>query len=285
MRHTPVLLKEVIGLLNVKKGGLYIDATAGEGGHLRAILDRGGKVLAIDWDINQIKNLSSQPGGKSENLILVEGNFGEIEKIAKEEKFFPVDGIIFDLGLSYGQISQSGKGFSYNNQEEPLDMRLSNKIERRACDLVNNLSQENLYEILAKYSEEVNSWAIAQSIISARSLKKINTVGNLLRAIDKAVGRKDIKVYSRVFQALRIAVNDEFNNLKKGLTEAIRILKEDGRIIVITFQSLEDRIVKRFVKENNLVFFPKKPIVGNKNLPFERSAKLRVIYKTNEIIT
>ncbi len=273
--HTPVLLKEVIKFLNVKVGGLYIDATAGEGGHLKPILDRGGKVLAIDWDINQIKNLM-----RFENLISVEGNFGEIEKIAKGRNFFPVDGIIFDLGLSYWQISQSGRGFSYNSPKEPLDMRLNDSIERGAKDFVNSFSQENLYEILAKYSEEVNSWAIAQGIVSARSLRKINTVGDLTRAIDRAIGRKDRKVYSRIFQALRIVVNDEFNNLRKGLEGAVRILKEDGRIVIITFQSLEDRIVKRYVKENNLVFLPKKPIAGDKNLPFERSAKLRVICKS-----
>jgi len=276
--HTPVLLKEAIAALRVKSDGRYIDATAGEGGHLKSILKLGGRVLAIDRDEQQIESLKKELR-EEQKLILVVGNFADIEKIACEKDFAPVDGVIFDLGLSLRQIRESGKGFTYKNPDEPLDMRLSASIKKTAADLVNSLSKENLYEILAGYSEEVNSWAIAGGIVSARVLRKINSVGDLTAVIDKALKRSDRKVYSRVFQALRIAVNSEFENLKAGLKGAVKILKEDGRIVVISFHSLEDRIVKKFVKENKLSFLGKKPIFGDSSLSFERSAKLRIILK------
>lgn len=279
--HTPVLLHQAIESLNIKNDGLYIDATFGEGGYSRAILDRGGKVLAIDWDKNQLTSLRPPAGEAGVNgltgLKAVQGNFADIEKIAKENNFFPVDGIVFDLGLSMGQITNSGKGFSYKKDNEPLDMRMSNNIEKKASDLVNSLKVEDLYQILARNSEELRSKEIALEIVKSRQIRKINTVSDLIHVIDRVVGKKDNRVYRRIFQALRIEVNDEFNNLKKGLFGAVSILKKGGRIVVISFHSLEDRIVKNFVKNNRFKFLEKKPVINKFGPSYERSAKLRII--------
>jgi len=268
--HTPVLLKEAIAALEVKKGEGYIDATFGEGGHSREILKLGGRVLGIEWDERKFKVQGSRLK-VFKNLRLVWGNFRDIEKIAKENGFYPVDGVLFDLGLSMEQIEKSGRGFSFKKKSEPLDMRISQTLKKTAADIVNNLSAQELYEIFARNSEEINSWAIAQAIVSARRLKKIVTVGDLLAAVDEKE-----EVLRRIFQALRIEVNDEFTNLKKGLLGAVNILKKEGRVVVITFHPGEDRLVKQFVRQGQLKFLTVKPVIKKLGRRFERSAKLRV---------
>ncbi len=275
--HTPVLLEQVIEALEIKKDGLYIDSTFGEGGYSQAILDKGGKVLGLDLDPGQIINNQLS----MINLKLVEGNFGDIEKLAKENNFFPVDGVIFDLGLSIRQINQSGRGFSFKRLNEPLDMRMSLKTEMTAKYLLNHLSEAELYEVFAKNSEEINSQNIAREIIVRRSFKKLEIVGNLINCIDRAIGEPDKNVYKRIFQALRIQVNEEFENLKKGLNGAARIIKNNGKIAVVTFHSLEDRIVKNFSKSQGLKLLNKKPITNRRGRSFEKSAKLRLIVKDN----
>ncbi|QQG44817.1 MAG: 16S rRNA (cytosine(1402)-N(4))-methyltransferase RsmH [Candidatus Roizmanbacteria bacterium] len=283
--HTPVLLEEVIEGLDVKKDGLYIDATVGEGGHLVKIAEKGGKVLALDWDGAQISNIKCQMSNL-ENVTFAVSNFSQIEKKAKELNFYPVDGILFDLGLSMKQIAEGGRGFSYRNQNEPLDMRISLSTKVNASDLVNSLSEQELYEIFASYGEEIYSQAIAQAVISFRIRRKIKTVGDMIKAIDYGVKDKGLndqfqknKVYTRIFQALRIAVNKEFENLKKGLKQAMEILKPGGRIAVITFHSREDRIVKQFARENGWESTQKKVIAGDRRISFERSAKLRILIR------
>jgi 16S rRNA (cytosine1402-N4)-methyltransferase len=275
--HTPVLLEEAIKALEVSEGKKYIDATFGEGGHSRRILDGGGEVLGIEWDDEKFKVQSSCLAGRQakfkvfRNLKLVLGNFRDVEKIAKRNNFYPVDGVLFDLGLSMEQIEKSGRGFSYKKTNEPLDMRISRELDRTAADIVNSLSARQLYEIFASNSEEISSWAIAQAIVSARGLTKIETVGDLVTIIG---GNESI--LRRIFQALRIEVNREFDNLEKGLRGAVRILKEKGRVVVITFHPLEDRIVKQFVVNNKLMSLTRKPIVAKNGKSFERSAKMRV---------
>ncbi|MBI5127698.1 16S rRNA (cytosine(1402)-N(4))-methyltransferase RsmH [Candidatus Roizmanbacteria bacterium] len=266
--HTPVLLQQAIERLNIKKGGSYIDATFGEGGYSREILRLGGKVLAIDLDEDQLK--SFRVNGLT-GLKLIQGNFADIENIAKEKNFYPVDGVVFDLGLSMNQLDHLGRGFSFKKLEEPLDMRLDPEDEMTARDLVKKSSKEDLYQILARNSEELNSRLIADQI---KSTRKMNTVGDLIYAIDRA-GFKNQSVYARIFQALRIEVNNEFDNLKKGLVGVVKITKKEGRIVIISFHSLEDRIIKNFVRNNQLKFLEKKPVRGVR--PFERSAKLRTI--------
>lgn len=278
--HTPVLLEQVIEALDIKKDGLYIDATFGEGGYSKAILDKGGKVLGIDLDKEQLTN----SGLRITNLKLVQGNFGNIEEIAKENSFFPVDGVVFDLGLSMKQISQSGRGFSFKKLNEPLDMRMNTNFEMTAKYLLNHLSKEELFDVFAKNSEEINSEKIAHEVIIKRQFKKLEVVGDLISCIDKAISSTGIArnapTYSRIFQALRIQVNNEFENLKNGLIGATKIIKDDGKIAVVTFHSLEDRIVKNFSKNQGLKLLNKKPIVNRKGRSFEKSAKLRLIVKT-----
>ena len=275
--HTPVLLDQVIEALQVKKDGLYVDATFGEGGYSEAILEKKGKVLGVDLDKEQISNFKFQIS----NLKLVQGNFGDIEKIARENNFFPVDGVVFDLGLSMKQISQSGRGFSYKKLNEPLDMRMSLKTEITAMYLLNHLSEGELFEVFAKNSEEINSQKIAHEVIIKRQFKKLETVGDLVNCIDKAVGQQDNNTYKRIFQALRIQVNDEFENLKRGLIGATNVIKNDGKIAIVTFHSLEDRIVKNFSKTAGIKLSDKKPIMNKRGRNFEKSAKLRLIIKDN----
>jgi len=281
--HTPVLLEQVIEAMEIKKDDLYIDATFGEGGYSRAISDRRGKVLAIDLDESQLTGSTSLPAGRQVNeltgLKLVQGNFGDIEKIAKENNFFPVDGVVFDLGLSMKQINRSGRGFSFKKLNEPLDMRMNLKTEMRAKDLLNHLSEGELFDVFAKNSEEINSQKIAHEIIVKRQFKKLEIVGNLINCIDNAIGKPDNNVYKRIFQALRIQVNEEFENLKKGLIGATKIIKDDGKIAVITFHSLEDRIVKNFSKTQGIKLLNKKPIMNRRGRSFEKAAKLRLLVR------
>lgn len=274
--HTPVLLDQVIEALEIKKDGLYIDATFGEGGYTKAILDKGGKVLAIDLDETQF--IGSRVNGLT-GLKLVQGNFGEIEKIAKENNFYPVDGVVFDLGLSMRQISQSGRGFSFKKLFEPLDMRMDTKTEMTAGYLLNHLSEDELFEVFAKNSEEINSQKIAHEVILSRQIRKLEKVNDLIICIDKAIGSQDNSAYKRIFQALRIQVNNEFENLKNGLSGGMKIIKDHGKLAVVTFHSLEDRIVKNFSKTENIKLLNKKPITNKRGRSFEKSAKLRILIR------
>ena len=281
--HRSVLLEQAIESLQVHAGGRYIDATAGEGGHLMKMVEEGGDVLGIDIDPKQIANLQSKVAGNS-HIKLAVGNYANIGDIARANDFMPVDGILFDYGLSMEQLSHSGKGLSFRNIEEPLDMKLNDKTEDNAADLVKRLSPSELYDLFAKYSEEFHSEVIAQTIAGTRVHHPIETVGDFNSVIGKAVSYCTLKhdhdlfkIYPRIYQALRIAVNKEFENIEQGLEQSLSILAPAGRIAIITFHSLEDRIVKQFMKKNNLKQLDKKAIKGNQALRFERSAKLRVI--------
>lgn len=274
--HTPVLLKEAVDGLNVKPGGFYIDATVGEGGHLREITSRGGRVLGVDADEEQIKRLTFNVQ-RSTNIRLVVGNFADIERLTKENNFYPADGVLFDLGLSMTQIGSSGRGFSFKNRQEPLDMRLSLENETTAAGLVNSLSEDELYELFARNSEELNSRAVAQVVDRAGRMNKILTVGDLTDAINTVVKDDRERVQGRIFQALRMSVNEEIESLKKGLQGATKILRKGGRISAISFHSVEDRLIKRFITENKLKQINKNVIKSKTGKKFERSAKLRVI--------
>lgn len=273
--HQPVFLSKVINFLEVKREGKYIDATFGEGGHSWAILKKGGKVLAIEWDEWQFK-IQKEKTKKWPNFKLVWGNFKDIEKIAKKNLFYPVDGILFDLGLSMSQIEDSKRGFSYKKLTEPLDMRISQKIKIKAADIVNSYSVEKLYEIFAKNSEEIHSWTIANAIFCAAKIKPIKKVADLVKIIDSLNLKEKEKIYRRIFQALRIEVNQEEKNLKEGLRGALKIVKPKGKIVVITFHPTEDRWVKQFIKENKLRLIKVKNVIKKERKIFERSAHLRV---------
>jgi len=271
--HTPVLLNEAVRGLNIKKGGKYIDATIGEGGHTEAILKLGGKVLGIDQDENQVKN--NEERIKNKDLILINDNFANIEEIAGRNDFVPVDGILFDLGLSMKQLNESGRGLSFKKPEEPLDMRLNPQLEDTAADIINLVNENGLYELIAGYSEDVDSRLLAQTIIEARQMNRLDTVGDLIGALEKK-GLNKIKTVARLFQALRIAVNHEKNNLRKALAGSLKIMDKNGRLVVISFHSLEDRWVKRFITDRHLKQINKKVITDDRH-SFARSAKVRII--------
>jgi 16S rRNA (cytosine1402-N4)-methyltransferase len=277
--HTPVLLQETIEALNIKPQGKYIDATYGLGGHSLEMVRKGGDVLALDWDDDNVKNQKSKVKNTSKKLKLVNSNFAQIEEVAVKNGFEKVDGVLFDLGISMEQIGGSGRGFSYKKLDEPLDMRISQELERTGADIINYYSKEKLYEVFAKGSEELASLGLAGLVVRARAVKKIEKVDDLVAVIKKLrlSEPQTEAVMRRIFQALRIEVNEEFENLKKGLDGAKNILDKDGRIVVITFHPGEDRIVKRFVRENNLKLITKKAAFSENEKAFERSAKLRII--------
>ncbi|MEO6508486.1 MAG: 16S rRNA (cytosine(1402)-N(4))-methyltransferase RsmH [Patescibacteria group bacterium] len=277
--HTPVLLKQALENLQIQPGGKYIDATLGEGGHLREIEKKGGIVLGIDWDSAQVERLSSQIDSK--NIKLVQGNYGNIESIAKENGFEQVDGVLFDLGLSMEQLNSGKKGFSYKKEDELLDMRIGDDTDETAADLLNTLTVDSLYDVFAKYSEDLDSKIIAETVVEMRKKRRFERVGDLVRAVRVAQKNCQQKhqhtvnsTMARIFQALRVQLNNEFENIRNGLEGALRITKKNGRVEVITFHSLEDRVVKQFVRSKNLV---SEQIKGDKEISFERSATLRII--------
>lgn len=279
--HQSVLLKEAIDNLNVKKGALYIDATAGGGGHSEEILKRAGKVLALDRDPEAVENLRKK---HLKNLTLVNENFSHIKTIAQELGFQNVSGIIFDLGVSSHQLDEAKRGFSFQN-EGPLDMRMDPNLNVTASDLVNNFEKRRLYEIIKEFGEEELSWPIAGAISSARQIAKINSTKRLAEIVSEVYRKchKKSKLHpaTKTFQALRIVINSELLNLKEALPQAIEILEKGARLEVISFHSLEDAIVKRFFKQaaclKTITKTPIGPGAGEilKN-PRSRSAKLRI---------
>jgi len=275
--HRSVLLNESISSLHIQPGGRYIDATAGEGGHLWAMLQKGAVVLAIDRDKNQIANLKSMYKDKK-NVLFEHGNFADIKQIALEKGFTSVLGILFDLGLSNEQLQNRGIGLSYKKKDELLDMRLDESIDISARQLLNSLSEDQLYKIFAKNSEDLHSRQIAHAIIEERRKRPLEIVNELVSLIKKVVPDSPNGSIARIFQALRIEVNNELFNLESALKQSLSIVASGGRIVIISFHSLEDRIVKQFIKSNNLKQLSKVIVrAGRDHFSFERSAKLRVI--------
>ena len=296
MEHVPVLLKEAVDGLAVRKGGRYVDGTFGRGGHAREIVRRGGEVLGIDRDESAV----AAAGG----LRVVKGNHGELERIAHENGWNEVDGILLDLGVSSPQLDEAGRGFSFL-RDGPLDMRMDRSCGVTAAELVNFESAERLEEIFRAWGEEPRARQIAKAILRARDEKgmRFERTVQLADFIGGLLGRRSgHHPATRVFQALRMEVNDEMGGLKRALEGGMRILKPGGRFAIITFESLTDRSVKRFFadhvgrkrslqqggeewvgEEPRAVAVTRKAVVAGTeevNLnPRARSAKLRVIEK------
>jgi 16S rRNA (cytosine1402-N4)-methyltransferase len=281
--HKPVLLKETIEGLRVEEDKRYIDATLGGGGHTGEILRLGGIVLGLDVDEDALayvdKNFKFQISNFK--LTLARGNFRDIDKIAHLNKFDKVAGIIFDLGVSSHQIDTPTRGFSFQN-EGPLDMRMDQELGVRALDLIKILTKGELCEIFTKFGEETHAWAISDAIVRARSVKPIETTTDLAKIVFAIAGQS-----KKVFQALRIAVNDELVSLEEALPKALGLLEENGRLCTISFHSLEDRIVKRkfleFQEKKMGKVITEKPIIPTEE-EIERnkragSAKLRIFEK------
>lgn len=287
--HKPVLEKEVLQYLNPQPNENFIDATIGEGGHAAAILKKigpSGKVLGIDWDAEIVKKNKSQ-----DRLILVNDSYANLKKIVEENNFKPVQGILLDLGMSSWHLEESGRGFSFL-KDEPLTMKYQTDSNGLTAEkIVNEYSQEEIEKILREYGEEKFSRRIAGEIIKERKIKPIKTTFQLVEVIRRATPLSyqhgKIHFATRTFQALRIAINGELDNLIKVLPQAIEILEKGGRLAVISFHSLEDRIVKNFFKDNKkkevVKILTKKPVIASleeiKNNPRSRSAKLRTAIK------
>jgi len=246
--HLPVLLQETIEALAVQPGGRYVDCTVGGGGHAEAILQRsspGGQLLGIDADPRAIEIARARLARFAGSFLLVQGNFASLQAICIKNDFFPVQGILFDLGLSSLQLDEE-RGFSFLH-DAPLDMRFDPARELTAADIVNTYSDAELARLIHEYGEERASFRIARQIVRRRPLR---TTLELVRVIEEAVGgrRGPLHPATRTFQALRIAVNRELENLESALRQAVDLLGYQGRLAVISYHSLEDRIVKRFVQ-------------------------------------
>ena len=309
MFHISVLQKEVIEYLNPKPNENFIDCTINGGGHTLAILEKTGpkgKILGIDWDPEQITELESGIKNKElkKRLILLCDNFSNLKEIVRRQKNLKINGVLFDLGFSSWHLEKSGRGFSFL-KNEPLDMRYGPENPLTAEKIINFWSGIEIERILRDYGEERFAKQIAKNIIDFRQFKPIKSTFQLVEIIRTSLPartlfpsgikksasrhyeRGRIHPATRTFQALRIAVNDELNNLEKGLSAVLEVLDKEGRLVVISFHSLEDRIVKNFFKEkskeNLLKIITKKPIIPSlkeiKINPRSRSAKLRAVIK------
>jgi 16S rRNA (cytosine1402-N4)-methyltransferase len=286
VRHQPVLVKETIAELKIRHGGKYIDATLGGGGHTAEILKRGGTVLGLDQDEEAIERLKKRFETYIEEgkLTLMKGNFIHIGNTAQDNGFEKVDGILFDLGMSSDQF-ESGRGFSFM-KDEPLDMRMDAELGVTAADLVNALGQSELSGLFSRHAQVERAGEIAGAIVESRKLRPVKTTKELVEIIGSVPAyrrQKDLHPATKVFMALRIAVNNEPENLELALPQASGLLTAGGRLAVISFHQGEDRIVKQFFRSGQAFGIKEinnKPIVAGeeevRSNPRSRSAKLRV---------
>jgi 16S rRNA (cytosine1402-N4)-methyltransferase len=263
--------------LAIKPGGRYIDCTVGGGGHAASILKNsspGGQLLGLDADPEAIGMARAKLGGYRDSVLLLNENFINLWTVAKDNGFYPVNGILFDLGLSSFQLSNNARGFSFQH-ESALDMRLNPEQRNTADDIINELPENELARLIKTYGEESYSHKIAHRIVEKRPIK---TTLQLARTVELAVGKKRGKIHpaTRTFQALRIAVNQELQHLEIGLEKALDLLGYGGRLVVISYHSLEDRIVKRFMhrESNDCICPPHTP-----TCICEHKAKLNLVNK------
>ncbi len=278
--HVPVLLDEVIAGLSPKRGGRYVDGTLGAGGHASAILkasEPDGRLLGLDGDPEALAIAKETLAPFGERATLVRANFNQLKIVAAEQGYIPADGVLLDLGLSSMQLANPERGFSFAS--ESLDMRMDDRTELTAAEIVNEWDEQELADLIYELSEEHASRRIARWIVANRPIRSAQELADV---IERAVGRHG-KTHpaTRTFQALRIAVNHELENLEKVLPQLAEVVGQGGRAAIITFHSLEDRIVKNFFKANedwkNLTKHPTKPSYQQTRENMRaRSAKLRV---------
>ena len=258
-KHIPVLLNETIESLDIKKDGIYVDLTLGRGGHSEAILSRlssRGRLIGVDQDETAIKESEERLKKNFNNFTLVRSNFFHIDEILKDLGIDKVDGILMDLGVSSPQFDDESRGFSYN-YDSPLDMRMDQRNQLTAKEIVNTYSLKELTDIFQNYGEDKYSYSIAKNIVKEREIRPIETTFQLVDIIKRSKPQKELKKVGhpakQIFQALRIAVNDELRVLEETLWKAASLLKSGGRLAVITFHSGEDKIVKKIFKELTVV--------------------------------
>ncbi|OGZ79132.1 MAG: 16S rRNA (cytosine(1402)-N(4))-methyltransferase [Candidatus Staskawiczbacteria bacterium RIFOXYD2_FULL_37_9] len=291
MIHTAVLKKEVLEYLDPKQNENFVDCTVGEGGHSEDILNStgpNGKVLGIDLDPQQIVYSHWLEAIYKDRVVLTNDSYTNLKEIIERKNFGPVSGILLDLGMSSAQLEGTHKGFSFQ-VDQGLDMRYNDLTGYLTAEkIVNEYPEEKIEEILRDYGEEKFSKKIAKNIVEQRKQGRIKTTFQLIEIIKDATPsvywRGKIHYATRTFQALRIAVNDELENIKRVLPQALSVLQPQGRLVVISFHSLEDRIVKDFFKKNKLFkILTKKPVTAGRDElgknPRSRSAKLRAVIK------
>jgi 16S rRNA (cytosine1402-N4)-methyltransferase len=292
MYHTPVLLKEAIEGLRIKSDGLYVDATFGGGGHAKKILEKldSGQLFAFDQDEASANNVMDD-----NHLIFINQNFRHLKKMLRVNGVTKVDGILADLGISSYQVDTSSRGFAHR-LEGNLDMRMDEHSGKTAARVLDTYSAGELQRIFSEYGEVRNAKTLAEKIVGERKTKSLNTISEFMTMIDECIKGNRNRYLSQVFQALRIEVNDELNALKEFLNQVREVLNEGGRLVVISYHSLEDRIVKNFIRSGNAegieikddygnsekIFLPitKKPMEATeeeiKINPRARSAKMRI---------
>ncbi|MHB2025732.1 MAG: 16S rRNA (cytosine(1402)-N(4))-methyltransferase RsmH [Elusimicrobiota bacterium] len=293
-RHVPVLLQEVIDHLVTDTEGLYLDATLGLAGHSEAILQRlspGGRILGLDLDPETLDIAEDRLKTAGNRFKAVRANFRSIQKILEAERFFPLTGVIFDLGVSSLHFDKPSRGFSFS-REGPLDMRLSPENSLTAQTIVNRWPEEQLTLLFQEFGEEPAAKIVARAIVEQRVKKPFETTVELAALIESRIPRAGRHPATRIFMALRIAVNAELENLTRGIEDVLPFVKSGGRIAVISFHSLEDRIVKTlfssFVSADKCTFLPIgknagviEPSAGEiQRNARSRSAKLRIVEKT-----
>jgi 16S rRNA (cytosine1402-N4)-methyltransferase len=289
--HVPVLLREALEFLNVRTDGIYIDATLGAGGHaeqiLRVLQQGQGKLLGIDCDPAALAAARERLRGFGEKLIVQEGNFAEIAALHAASGLRPADGLLADLGLSSLQLEDATRGFSFS-LPGPLDMRMDPRREKTAAALVNRSSEQDLANLIFKFGEERHSRRIARAIVKARPIRSTTELAQVVtRAIPSRAGLHQIHPATRTFLALRLAVNQELENLEAFLAQALGVLAPRGRLVVLSFHSLEDRLVKRafraWQRDGKVQILTRKVVrPGQEEMranPRSRSAKLRAAEK------
>lgn len=279
--HTPVLLEEAIELLDIKADGVYADLTFGGGGHSRRILEslgKNGRLYSFDQDSDTIANAPNDS-----RFNYVESNFRFLRSALRLRGVQQVDGILADLGVSSHHFDALPRGFSFRG-EAPLDMRMNQRGGETAADVVNNRTEEQLSVILSQYGELDTTWKIAACIARARAVKPITTTAELVAAVAPCTPKKDeSKFLTKLFQALRIEVNGEMEALKMALEQSLKVLKPGGRLVVISYHSLEDRIVKNFIRSGNTEGRIEKDFFGRSTTPWSVITKKAVVPSNEEI--
>ena len=283
LKHHPVMVDEIISYLAPEKLKTYVDCTFGQGGYSKKILENTNcNIIAIDRDKDAIEHAKLLKKKYPKNFIFCVNNFSRLDQVLKKNDIKKIDGLIFDLGISNTQLNNPTRGFSFSNNG-PLDMRMDiENLDLTAQKIINEFDQHNLSDIFYYYGEEKNSRQIARKIIEFRKKKEISTTFELVELIKKVNSFKKKHPATRVFQALRIFINDELNELDITLKKSLLFLKKNGKIITVAFHSLEDKVIKNFFSRNKglLKILTKKPVTPNekevKINPRSRSARMRV---------
>lgn len=283
--HIPVMLEESVRALEIDPEGTYVDVTFGGGGHARKILSRltTGRLFAFDRDADAVEKEKAEK--KNIKLTLINHDYRFLKNFLKYHKAIPVQGILADLGISSHQIDKPQRGFS-TRFEGPLDMRMNKKQDFDASDLINNYEEQELKRIFSEYGEIRNTNKLVRTLVSARQEKEIKTIQGFKEAIKTCVPSNiESKYLAKVFQSLRIEVNKELDSLKEMLEQSVDVLEKGGRLVVITYHSLEDRLVKNFIRKGNFEGEAQKDFYGNQLLPFKAVNKKPISPTTEEIQT